>query len=100
VTKIYVVVGSAGEYSDHNYWFVKAFASREKAEALEHLLVEQAKAIYAIHDADPQAWLELKWEEEGDYVEVPKRYLRDDPQLMIRYTGTDYATIELDFDAS
>ncbi len=43
MNKVYLVVGWGGEYDDFSEWNVKAFADKEKADALVTMLVDWHK---------------------------------------------------------
>ena len=79
-TKIYIVEGWTGEYSDHQEWPVAAYESEDMAKA--H--AEAAKRWYLKNDC------------------FNKRYSRNDekvnpfdPDMCIDYTGTDWTVYEI-----
>lgn len=75
---VYVVTGSCGEYSDHQYWFVCALATEQEAKEF----VEKANA----------------WVDENTpvrpYVDEPKP-APFDPGIRWSYTSTDYSYVKL-----
>ena len=55
---IYVVVGSAGEYSDRNEWLVRAFDDEEAAKAFVLRASDKARELYAER--------QVQWYEKGN----------------------------------
>lgn len=80
--KIYVVMGSCGEYSDHITWQVAAYKTEE--EARKHV----GKA------AERFSELNLKYHE--DVYTIPKGENEYDPYMRVDYTGTRYYVEEVD----
>lgn len=79
--KIYIVMGSAGEYSDHITWQVAAYNTEDEAE--KH--VEKA--------AERFRELNLKYHE--DIYAIPKGENEYDPHMRVDYTGTRYYVEEV-----
>lgn len=73
--KIYVVMGTTGEYSDRTEWPVKAFLDEERAKALVLAATERSKEL--------QASRATKYER-------PKGVNQYDPSMEMDYTGTEY----------
>jgi len=73
--KIYVVIGSTGEYSDRMEWLVKAFTSEKKA--MKHV----TKASEAAR--------KIELNRKSPY-HAPENLNIYDPQMLMDYTGTNY----------
>lgn len=86
--KIYIVMGTTGEYSDRSEWPVVAYQDEAMAQA--HVLAATAEAsrIQAALAATDSA---SRYTEEGraQYLEIMKSSPYD-PDLYIDYTGTSY----------
>lgn len=80
--KIYIVMGSCGEYSDHTTWQIAAYKTEE--EARKH--VEKA--------AERFSELNLKYHE--DVYAIPKKENEYDAGMHVDYTGTRYYVKEVD----
>ena len=77
---IYVVVGSAGEYSDRNEWLVRAFDDEEAAKAFVLRASDKARELYAER--------QVQWYEKGNMDWRPiSEY---DPCVQLSYSGTLY----------
>jgi hypothetical protein len=77
--KIYVVMGSTGEYSDHSTWTVCAYQDKQRAEEHADLAMMEARKI----------------REHDDYFNSEDKNIYD-PKMQMQYTGTDYYTIDVD----
>jgi hypothetical protein len=84
--KIYVVMGSTGEYSDHEEWPVKAFTTRVAAEEL--VLNASNFAREALRKVNGATWF---WEKMCGLNPY-------DPEMKLDYTGTYYGILELDLE--
>lgn len=83
--KIYVVIGATGEYGDHRDWMVKAFLSKEKAQAFVEDVSAIARELYAA--------LSSKF----DYYRL--RGMNPlDPNMDCDYTGVRYHYCEVDLE--
>ena len=80
--KIYIVMGSCGEYSDHITWQIAAYKTEE--EARKHV----GKA------AERFSELNLKYHE--DVYAIPKKENEYDAGMHVDYTGTRYYVKEVD----
>jgi len=80
--RIYVVMGTTGEYSDRTEWPVKAFTVKRKAERLITLATEDAKR--------------LESERETTYSNSPEGSSEHDPKIQMDYTGTEYFYYEVE----
>jgi hypothetical protein len=86
--KIYVVMGSTGEYSDHHNWLVCAYRTKEDAEQHE---IEATKRAHGFKREDRY---------EPDFKDRLKAAMGEyDPECQMDYTGTDYCTIEVELRA-
>lgn len=83
--KVYVVVGSTGEYSDHREWYVKVFLSRVKAEAFVEAVSAEYRTIRGKYDS---------------YYKIPDGLNLLDPAMQIDYTGTNYNLVEVKLDTT
>jgi hypothetical protein len=80
---IYVVMGSTGEYSDHDEWMVKAFTSEVAAQRFVQECDLEAKRIDAVVEA--AGWY-------FTYVrDNPAAQSACDPRFRRDYTGTTYS---------
>lgn len=81
--KLYIVMGTTGEYSDRIEWPVAAYEDTEEAE--KHV------------DAATRRSKELMGQRKGNYYdEHPKEFNIYDPGGQIDYTGTDYYILEVE----
>ncbi len=80
--KIYIVMGSAGEYSDHRTWQVAAYKTDE--EARKH--VEKAA----------ERFRELNLEHHEDVYAIPKGANEYDSYMQVDSTGTRYYVEEVE----
>jgi hypothetical protein len=87
MSKIHVVMGSTGEYSDRSEWPVRAFASEEKAKELVASADRAAKELAVTTQG-------MDWKKASELLKQNKL----DPDVMIDYTGTTYyyMTVELE----
>jgi hypothetical protein len=85
---VYVVMGSAGEYSDHNEWPVRAFLSEQRAADLVVKASARAREVFAIHDCD----------EFYSHREDEKFQNKYDPDMELSYTGANYNVMEAELD--
>lgn len=85
MSKIYLVEGHCGEYSDHTSWIVKGFSTKEAAESLRDKLIEWTRQN-GVADDDKRTY---------DYrtLKCPL-----DPQFQSSYTGTTYLVFESDYE--
>lgn len=74
-TKIWVVHGTTGEYSDRWEWVVCAFADEQKAKDFAEAATRRAKEIAVSRDSQ---------------YRVPLGTSEYDPRMQMDYTGTDY----------
>lgn len=85
MTKIWIVQGSTGEYSDHREWMVCAY--RDEAKAEQH--ARAAKEWYQKNGCDK--WdFQKRWEAKEKGLHNPF-----DPNMDIDYTGTDWTIFEV-----
>lgn len=84
MSKVWIVMGSTGEYSDRGEWVVEAHANEDAAQArvvrLEALLRE-------VGGADGQR---LDYHARDAAAEVVRKHPEGDPECAIDYTGTRY----------
>lgn len=59
-TKIYVVMGTSGEYSDRNEWAVVAYTIEKDARRHVYLASAAAREIYLISMRTKKDWREIK----------------------------------------
>ena len=80
--KIYVVMGTCGEYSDRSEWAVIAYYDEQKAQ--EHVLKasRRAKELQIAYD---ERWVEGQNE--------------FDPNIRLDYTGTEYFYYTVPFES-
>lgn len=83
--KVYVVMGTTGEYSDRNEWPVAAYMTEGQA---AKRIVEQKRKAQEVRasgrDRHDTGWTEWSRNETGD------------PGFQMDYTGTDYFMMEVD----
>lgn len=86
---IYVVIGSTGEYSDHNEWMVKAFKTEEAAQTHVKTLDDKTLELGVRYDADHP-----EYDQREKAQEIMKVL---DPNFSCDYTGTryEYCMVEL-----
>lgn len=92
--KIYIVMGSTGEYSDHSTWTVRAFVNYRRAEKFALGCVQLARTYKTIYNSFPET---------TEALDEAQRACKDlDPRFSCDYTGTEYFVsqdgIELDED--
>jgi len=85
---VYVVFGSAGEYSDRTTWIVKVLADFGKAKELATAAMNRANELYD----------EYANEDKMRYYNIPKGANQYDPEMRTDYTGTEYWVEEASFD--
>ena len=85
MSKVYLVEGNCGEYSDHASWIVKGFSTREAAENLRDRLIEWTKENGVAEDTctNHNYW----------NLKCPL-----DPNFQSSYTGTTYIVFESDYE--
>jgi hypothetical protein len=82
--KIYVVIGTTGEYSDRTEWLVKAFESENSAKKMVIEFSEKAREIWDMKEKDYKT----------DEFELGKVF---DPDFrMDNLTGTSYFLCEVE----
>ena len=86
--RIYVVIGSTGEYSDRREWLVKAFPKQELAQQLVVAATREAKRLYAAYASS--AYM--------DYHKIPKGSNPVDPSMETDYTGVGYHYVEVELE--
>jgi hypothetical protein len=84
MSKIYVVFGQTGEYSDFNDWPVKAFRSESKAADLVVLATARANSLLVEYN--------------DRRYNIPEGANEYDPYMQMDYTGTSYRYIEVDWE--
>ncbi len=90
--KIYVVMGSTGEYSDQTEWPVCAYMDEKKAE--ERVL--EASAISRMIFQWECAECGNGWRDHyASFCKMPKPQNKYDPNFEMDYTGTTYYLIEV-----
>jgi hypothetical protein len=72
---IYVVMGSTGEYSDKDYWPVKAFLNKELS---EKYIAKCSARAREIENTRPSRY------------DLEKGLNKFDPEMRMDYTGTSY----------
>lgn len=83
--RIWIVMGSTGEYSDRTEWPVVAFTTESAAKARIAALDVKMQEI-------PQHWRENRWEHED---EIKAHMASLDPGFRMDYTGTRYFVYEV-----
>lgn len=78
--RVWIVMGSTGEYSDRTEWPVVAFTSEDAAKA-------RIEALGVRMQGMPKEWHEDRWEHE-DAMKAHMTAL--DPGFATDYTGTRY----------
>jgi len=96
IRTIYVVSGTCGEYSDRSEWTVKAFTTRESANAFADRLVATMQELGARRVRNEPGWV------------FPERFsapqkIHDamgalDPSFSTDYTGTSYTVYPVDLE--
>lgn len=82
-SKVYVVMGTTGEYSDRTEWPVCAYL--EESLAQEHITKATARAK------------EIEVLRGDRYLRAPDGVVNEyDPDMSMDYTGTDYYCIEVE----
>lgn len=89
MTKIYVVMGQTGEYSDHHSWPVCAYASEEDAE--RHAVAAAARALRIKREDDARDHT-MRW----DKGWIAEQMGGLDPDIRMDYTGTDYYVLTVE----
>lgn len=84
--KVWIVMGSTGEYSDRTEWPVIAFTSEAAAKGRIADLDTRMQQM-------PQEWREDRWDHED---EIKAHMSQLDPGFQTRYTGTSYFFYEVD----
>lgn len=84
MTKIWIVEGATGEYSDHIEWPVCAFRDEKQAQALAEELAALGRA------ADQAARAKDGWYGDWDDTEEGKLWKAKDPSASLDYTGVNY----------
>lgn len=84
MSKVFVVTGSTGEYSDRSEWNVVAVNSREVAERYVLVLQRQYQSI-------PPDMKENRWDHEDDI----KAIMSLDPHFEQDYTGSRWYVSEV-----
>ncbi|NIQ92427.1 MAG: hypothetical protein GWN93_26980 [Deltaproteobacteria bacterium] len=82
--KIFIVMGTAGEYANTEQWPVKAFRSKRRAEDIGTKAMRRANEIYEDH-----------------FKKYGRRDLPEneyDPDMEMDYTGTSYFLYEVELD--
>lgn len=80
--KIYIVMGTTGEYSDRSEWPVKAFYCEKVAQDLVVAATRKAKELEVIRNSVSR-------------YDAPKRGSNEfDPNMQMDYTGIDYYIME------
>lgn len=87
-TKIYIVEGSTGEWSDHREWPVVAYKIKDLAEAHVVLATRRSNELYALHQKD------CSWDDDDDPHRVKNNEY--DPNMQYDYNGTHYRIYEVD----
>jgi hypothetical protein len=89
-TKIYIIKGTTGEYSDWQQWIVsKVFYSRENAEALASELDRLGKFGERAGTGTFEEWYNTR-------ASILKKLQTLDPKAKLDYTGTSYSVQECD----
>lgn len=83
--KIHVVIGHTGEYSDHEFWFVRAFFDEEKTKRFVVEVTEEANAVQFMF-------------RDGMYRQIEGAINKLDPQMRVSYTGVSYCYESVDLD--
>ena len=95
--EIYILQGSCGEYSDRTDWIVRAYSTKEAADADQLKATVQARDFMAAGDRfseeseDGESFM-YSFSKEGERVakEARERILTVDPSAQFAYTGTTY----------
>lgn len=82
-TKVFVLFGETGEYSDHSEWVVRAYTTKDAADV-------DCAALNAI--AGGEAAGRLSWDEREGVIARLKQH---DADATIDYTGTHYLVAEV-----
>jgi hypothetical protein len=88
MTKIYVVMGSTGEYSDGREWMVAAYTDEEKAKTHVELANARVRELGISFDDDS-----VLWQDRDKFAEAMKPL---DDQCQVDYTGTGYHLVDVD----
>lgn len=87
--KIYVLMGSTGEYSDRDEWPVRAYRSQDAAERVAKQYSDVAREGFKRAEAATSRWNGYK---------LASKELQElgDPHARMDYTGTTYYCFEVD----
>lgn len=91
--KIYVVIGSTGEYSDRNEWLIKAFRDEEDAKFLVTNATNRANQIYTLATEEDWAFHKVYEPDEN-----PSYFNEYDPSMQMEYTKTIYYYKEVELE--
>lgn len=80
--QVWLLVGSTGEYSDHQEWFVGYYTKEEDARARVEFLSAKARQLYVSEDN-----LITDWRSREKNVQEMRKY---DPGFVCDYTGSNY----------
>lgn len=83
MTKVYVVTGDTGEYSDYRQWMVCAYMSEDAAKARVIELETLMKTLGAVTDSE--------WEQRAAATDAMRKHEHGDQAFDIDYTGTRYS---------
>lgn len=86
MTKIYVVEGSTGEYSDHDEWMVKAFTAESVAREFVEKCTEEANRVQSEIQIKTGRW----YVSVTDFEEYNIAKNKYDPDMRVDYTGVNY----------
>lgn len=85
--KIFIVLGSTGEYSDHCEWPVVAFTSESAAKERVSKASERARELFQKYGGNRWNW---------DKDKEPNEF---DSNMSMDYTGTNYSYRTLDLES-
>lgn len=89
MSKIWVVMGTTGEYSDRNEWPVVAFTDKARAEA---------RIVACTQEANKRFSEEVEPEEENHWGSYNTKNNPLDPNMKMDYTGTSYFHYEVEIE--
>ena len=84
MTKIHIVIGSTGEYSDRSEWMVAAYTEEEKAKTHVELANARARELGISFEDE---MVRLSYDESSKAAQAMKPL---DHRCHISYTGTGY----------
>ena len=89
MSKVWVVMGTTGEYSDRNEWAVVAFTDKAKAES---------RIVACTQEANRRFTDSRTPDESNDWSSYDIKNNALDPEMKMGYTGTSYFFYEVEIE--